>query len=352
MCTGERDRLLRAIANIISDYGFIEFGESTPAHVNRWVNQFDADCQLPILQEINHIFSNWYFSRQRITDFLSGLARTERLTGPDHEAYWRAAHFLDIQVRGGSQTAMLELFGSILREEFQIDTNQCGTVGGHYIYIDDFIFSGTRVVTDLRPWIERIAPPNAIINIIVLGYSTYGQYSVNNRLQEAIRTSGKTIRLNWWRCLEIENRARYSSNSEVLWPSHIPEDPGALAYFALSQNGRYPWQCRTAGRMNNNKVFSSEAARDTLEQQFLTAGLRIRGFCQNPQDILKPLGFQGFPSLGFGAMVATYRNCPNNCPLALWWGSPNAAPTHPFHHWYPLLPRQTYENQHPTDIEF
>ncbi len=36
-------------------------------------------------------------------------------------------------------------------------------------------------------------------------------------------------------------------------------------------------------------------------------------------------------TLGFGSLVVTFRNCPNNAPLALWVGDP----------WYPLFPRTT-----------
>jgi hypothetical protein len=36
-------------------------------------------------------------------------------------------------------------------------------------------------------------------------------------------------------------------------------------------------------------------------------------------------------TLGFGSLIVTFRNCPNNTPLALWAGDP----------WYPLFPRIT-----------
>jgi hypothetical protein len=36
-------------------------------------------------------------------------------------------------------------------------------------------------------------------------------------------------------------------------------------------------------------------------------------------------------TLGFGSLIVTYRNCPNNAPLALWVDHP----------WYPLFPRTT-----------
>ena len=49
------------------------------------------------------------------------------------------------------------------------------------------------------------------------------------------------------------------------------------------------------------------------------AGQTIRGFASNPSQMLKPLGYSPFDP-GFGSMFVTYRNCPNNCPLALWYG--------------------------------
>ena len=33
---------------------------------------------------------------------------------------------------------------------------------------------------------------------------------------------------------------------------------------------------------------------------------------------MRPLGYHNLRTLGFGSMFITYRNCPNNCPLALW----------------------------------
>lgn len=54
-----------------------------------------------------------------------------------------------------------------------------------------------------------------------------------------------------------------------------------------------------------------------------------------------PLSFSPF-GVGFGSMIATYRNCPNNCPLSMWWGDPEA--TSGALHWYPLLQREGYSS--------
>ena len=64
-----------------------------------------------------------------------------------------------------------------------------------------------------------------------------------------------------------------------------------------------------------------------MESELLIAGVSIRDLSQNPKDILPPLAFGPF-GLGFGSMLVTFRNCPNNCPLALWWGDPDATSGH------------------------
>ena len=45
---------------------------------------------------------------------------------------------------------------------------------------------------------------------------------------------------------------------------------------------------------------------------------------------LYPLGYNVFPSLGYGSFCATDLNISNTCPLVLWWSLD----------WYPLLPRR------------
>ncbi|WP_423841980.1 phosphoribosyltransferase-like protein [Aeromonas veronii] len=75
----------------------------------------------------------------------------------------------------------------------------------------------------------------------------------------------------------------------------------------------------------------------------LKAGSKIIGYCQNPSRVMKPLGFSVFDGYGFGSVVFTYNNCPNNNPLAFWWGNPEANLYSPLRRWYPLMRRRTYE---------
>jgi hypothetical protein len=94
---------------------------------------------------------------------------------------------------------------------------------------------------------------------------------------------------------------------------------------------RYPVMLRTPGNLGENGFYSSEEGRDVLEQEFLKAGLHIRSICPYLNEFQRPLGNTVLDTLGFGSLFVTFRNCPNNAPLALWAGAP----------WYPLFPRKT-----------
>src|SRR5689334_15075084 len=100
----ERDDLLASIAATTADYREGDLTAPTPAHVERWINQFDTGAQLPILREMDHVLERTHFSRSRTREFLAGLFRTEKLVGDNPCAFWRNVRFLDIQGGGASQT--------------------------------------------------------------------------------------------------------------------------------------------------------------------------------------------------------------------------------------------------------
>ena len=93
----------------------------------------------------------------------------------------------------------------------------------------------------------------------------------------------------------------------------------------------YKPHLRTPGQVGGKGIFSSDEARQLLEEEFLKAGVRIRQMCPNLNKYQRPLGNMLLETLGFGSLIVTFRNCPNNAPLALWAGDP----------WHPLFPRTT-----------
>lgn len=332
----ERDDLCASIANSIKTYRLGELEEPNSAHVGRWADQFVAENQLPFLREFDHVIRQTFITEDAVRKFLNNLVRNDELVGADPNAYWARTNFLQIQKAGQSQKEMVKLFSEALEQQCNLKLNSCGSAEGQYVYFDDVLFTGSRVATDLQNWIETKAPAKAVVNVILLAFYTSGHYYITSkRLKDAIQASGKQITIKFWRMVELENQRNRKDNSDVLWPTEVPYDAAVRAYVASET--RFPLVTRNAGGALG--LFSSEGGRQVLEREFLLAGVKIRSQIQTPKDVIRPLGFGGF-GVGFGSLIATYRNCPNNCPLAIWWGDPTA--TSGALHWYPLLSRKTY----------
>ncbi len=341
----ERTDLLASISHTIRDYQAGEIDALTPEHVDRWIRQFGNDVQLAMLREIDHVLKTTYFSKSTVSGFFANQINHQELAGNDPRSFWRAANLLDIQQHGHSQEEILALFGEDLAKQLGITIDKCGSTNGPFIYLDDVVFSGNRVGNDLSEWIKNEAPDGAVVHIIVIACYRLGEWQMLGRLKKEAKQVGKNIVFHCWAAVRFENRKKYRDVSEVLWPAVLPDDAGLKAYMAQEQ--KFPFIARQAGGKLEHDIFSSEEGRQLLERELLLAGVRIRAGCQDPKRSMRPLGFSPF-GLGFGSMIVTFRNCPNNTPLALWWGDPEAT-SGPFH-WYPLLPRKTYAQSCDFDV--
>lgn len=322
----ERTQLLETIANLIADYREGQLAAPSPQHVERWVNQFASDVQLPILKEMSHVLTKTYITHEETCNFVASLFDAKKLIGTAAPCdFWKEVKFLNIQGGGSSQQDMRELFSQVLFEKCALTVDECGVNPTTFVYLDDAIFSGGRVKQDLVKWINNDAPDRAIVHVIVMA-THQGFYYNKNKIAQAVTDSGKTIKIQWWRSIELENRKKHSADSDVLWPVAIPADPMVQMYV---EQLRIEPPLRDAGKVGSASVFSSDEGRQLLEQEFLKAGMRIRNMCPNFNQYQRPLGYQMFDSLGFGSLIVTFRNCPNNAPLALWAGHP----------WYPLFQR-------------
>ncbi|OBX34999.1 hypothetical protein A8U91_04062 [Halomonas elongata] len=323
-----RQELLQSICNTTTDYRAGDLAPPTPDHVDRWVNQFGVAVQLPILTEIDHVLKNTYFSADIVARFLRGALKTKKLAGDDPCSFWPQVELLEVQGGGNSQREMNALFREILRTECGVEFHRGDEHPNTFVYLDDGIFTGNRVRRDLEAWIENHAPNRCHLHVICIALHSGGQYYAKQRIEKKISEVGKEIDIDWWRRIELEDRRAYSYSSDVLRPTLVPDDSEVQEYV---EELRYSPTLRAAGSVGNQKIFSSEEGRALLEQEFLVAGVRIRGMCPNLGDTQRPLGHMTLESLGFGSMIVTFRNCPNNAPLALWVGDP----------WYPLFQRTT-----------
>lgn len=320
--------LLQTTVSIIADYREGEIPRPDSAHVERWLTQFDENLRVALLTEMNHVLKQTYISKAGVENFLAGLVTSKNLTGEKPQEFWKNVKFLDIQTRGRSQSEFLKLFAIPLKQNMGLDLAQCGAQPTCYVYLDDGIFTGMTLIQSLTNWLRADAPQNAVIHVIFIAGHVYGKYYAETKLQEAAKAAGKAITFHWWALLGLEDRKINIDNSDVLRPVVIPEDARTQAY---AKSLKYEPVLRKPGGLGERKFFSSEEGRNLLEQQFLMKGTYIREVSPRLPKYARPLGNMVLETLGFGSTFVTYRNCPNNAPLALWCGDP----------WHPLFPRKT-----------
>jgi len=330
--TAERRGFAESIASTMADYRRDQIAEPSPEHVMRWVRQFDPAVRTPILAELDHVLNRVYVPRRTAKTFLRNLIRNPQLAGTDPESFWRTAGLLRIQQGGNSQADLVEIFGSALQHEIGLSLDACAAAAdGPFIYIDDGIFSGNRVRHDLEAWIAGPAPQRATVHVIAMAVHTGGRYYAQQRINAAANNSGKVITFHWWQAIELEDRRTSINQSDVLRPRSIPDHTDVQAYAQALADAGHPVVLRTVDSRGSCELFSSEEARNLLEQEFLKKGAEIRGMCPLLPASARPLGYHVLRTLGFGSLLVTWRNCPNNAPLVLWVGPP----------WYPLFERIT-----------
>lgn len=333
-----REELLVSIAEEIKDYREGELPVPTPEHVDRWISQFDKDVQLPLLNAFSRNLI--YLSKETFKScFTEAYLTNEKITGKDPKAYWMAASVLNIQRDGHSQKDILHIVEDGMKERFGFDLTACTGSANEFIYFDDVLFTGGRVKQDLEPWITEHAPKKFKLNIFMMVVHSLGEYFTLKTLKEIALKCEKEIEIHIWRAVNIESRKSEKNHSEVLWPAVLPEHDLLTSYMA--QGHKFPFEPREVDVHSHREKLKNEEERQLLEKEFLLAGLKIRSDSQTKLAVIRPLGFSHF-GLGFGSMIVTYRNCPNNCPLALWWGDPRQHPTGPLSVWYALFPRRTY----------
>lgn len=317
--------LRAALAAMISDYRGGEIPTPDAAHVDRWISQFPAAVRDPILTELLHVFHRTYFSRVKVQTFIDSIVVKANFAGANPCDFWQGVRVLNLQTAGNSQKDMLTLLEDSLQRQCGLAVELCGVSAHTYLYLDDAVFSGGRVRSDIIKWIKEVAPTKAKLVVLVIGL--HSEWYSTEKIGEAAKAAGKSIELKWRRAASFENRKSEINNSDVMCPTAIPSDNATQAYVTSLEKAP---PIRAVGGKSPLGIFSGEAGRHLLEQEFLTAGVRVRNMCPHFDKYMRPLGRMMFESLGFGSTIVTYRNCPNNAPLVLWAGDP----------WYPLFPRK------------
>lgn len=342
----QRQILLQSIATTISDYRQGEIFAIDENHVDRWVNQFGDfgfcnDEQIIILNEMNQILKSFYFSRNLSQEFLTGVLTSKKLFGCNTVVTLKNTKFLKIQRKGNSQNDLLNLCNSIIELNYKFTLNDCGESPTTYVYLDDCLYSGNTVLRDVMEWI-----PNAVrgtaLHLIFFAIHTEGlEYAKEKILSEARKYD---ISIKFWFLNKFSNSHWNPVQFDCFWSSKFLGDEFVDGFVEkikeLRQNTNklLPDLFRPNNMPIQDRVFSSASARNLIEEAFMKVGSYIASLPKNSNSSMKPLGYDYFHSLGFGAIFVNYHNISNNCPLALWWGDPKK--DYPLSAWYPLFPRK------------
>jgi hypothetical protein len=343
----------KSICATLADYRHGEIAARTPADVDRWINQFDKGDRDVVLQETDRLLQKHYVSGKAARAFIDSIWATQKLMGASAASTVGGFKFLEVARKGASQGAMIELARSSLKQALRLDLDACGKSPTAYVYLDDCLFSGNTVVHDLKDHVDDLAK-NSTVHMVFLGGHNGGVRYITKALAPILAKRG--IKHNVWTIPThtFQNLPWEPESFQPMWPTEVKGDKLVDAYLARVQKaceGKSftPRLFRPQARTKED-VFSSPAARQAVETAFLRKGAFIVAQCQNPKDSMRPLGYEYLSSLGFGALIVTYRNIANNCPLALWWGDPNAAKSHPLSKWFPLIPRRS--NQETASSSF
>jgi hypothetical protein len=237
-------------------------------------------------------------------------------------------------IRVGERLETLAQSGSIF-------TNGLGLL---YVYLDDCLYSGNRVLHDIEGWISN-ASEGTDLHLVFFALHTSGRDDyVKKRINPKATQQGVTVK--FWQLHEFHNSRWKPSQFDCFWSRSTSGDQLVDQYVQAVSKRRQNLQrslpplFRPDNMPTQDSIFSSSAARKIIELAFLKAGAYIVSLPESPNTNIRPLGYEYLESLGFGAIFVTYRNIANNCPLALWWGDANSTnKEHPFYHWYPLFPR-------------
>jgi hypothetical protein len=324
----------------ITDYRIDEISPIDTAHICRWLDQFDEPKRIPILTEMSHLIDKIYFSEKRVRNFLEKNVNNPALIGTDAISYWNNVNVLNIQQGGTSQNSMKALLSSILLSKYEIMLQNSDANSGIYIYLDDACYSGNRIIQDIISWLDQAEnlAINKLIIITIASYS-YGKYYAEREIKKKQNELGKCFPIEWYVGCQLENsvkknngKLKYTNDPDLFVPRSLPNDDPCVQQYVeyLTENG-FPPTLREVLPNQKPKIFSSEENRNFIEQEFLKKGCYIKQhICIDLPESIRPLGFSGMMTLGFGSPIITYKNCPNTAPLALWAGEP----------WYPLFPRR------------
>lgn len=307
------------ISKVIEDYGQGVFGKLGVDHVRKWLNQFENNHDV-IAYETANILEKYYVTEKNMRDFSKIVIDRIR------EKFNDDFTIIETQGQKKSQTLIVDFIKKNgLSSEF-FDTEEPKK---NIIYLDDFVFSGNTLQSDLRTWLGgNLNVRNSIVRILTIGKYNYEA----NRQVKYLEGLFKERKIEF----TIESLKTFCFSDNFQLNSNSLSNKIVDMYICNNLGG-----ARVPPRVRGGYLITDRTNREIYETEMAKAGIKIINFCREPNKVMKPLGYS-YVGLGFGGALFSYRNCPNTAPLAFWWGDPNPSnndDNHPFRKWFPLMQR-------------
>lgn len=239
-----------------------------------------------------------------------------------------------MQSVGKSQSELLQLTDEILQEDCHLTIKQCG--GDQvYVYIDDGIFTGTQVIRDITNWLQKEkVKPGCQIYVYHVAQHNYGFRNFKKIFLDLGQMYGVHIISD--QSIKINSTKLPGYNPEVAWPieegcmensrvkvycerlkiEHIKAIENKCSSEELEEKVRFWTRClfRQVTKTMSDHLCTNFKSRDILEHVFLDTGIKLINEAKNPEEDIRPLGYEKLQTLGSGSFFITYRNIANNCP--------------------------------------
>lgn len=364
------EQLINEIYEIVRDYRQDE-GLMTVDRINSWINQFKEDDRIFILEELKHILTQRYISKEKakgmVKEMIVFLAGKFEYKSP--REFLLDSSFIDHQPEGKSQKVLLSFLDEIIKSEFEISIADCNPEKPKfYIYFDDVLCTGDTLVKGLtknqpesKGWFfqtndsgkSNLEIFKANKAKLVLAYFAIHKVNIKkvlNRIYYGLGKQSVDIVYAWETQYEIENDIdNIESKLNFIFPKEDTRDQLVIdcqnqIEEKIKSEGYHEKESirfREINKPQKEEFFSSPENRDRFEKIILDKCIEIYNTSEHLMNTLrpKPLGYGLYSdlSLGFGTLIFTWRNVPFNVPLVFWYKSK---------HWISLFERKFVEYEH------
>jgi hypothetical protein len=345
-------QLINEVYEIIKDYRQDEEMMSIE-RIEQWIEQFNADDRIFILEEMKNIFGKRYISKAKaktlVKEMIEFLSQEYKYDNP--KSFLLECSFLDHQPEGKSQKILLAFLNEILAEEYQMTIENCNPKKPKfYIYFDDVLCTGdtlvkglTKNTPDSKGWFHKTREDGRT-NLdafkedkakLILAYFAIHKHNIKKAISRIYYGLNKTnidIVYAWDKKYEIENDVdNINSKLNFIFPKESVRNELVIncqnqIEEKIKSDGYHEGETiryREINKPMNEEFYSSEANRDRFEKIILEKCIQIYNSSERLMTELrpKPLGYGLYTdlSLGFGTLIFTWRNVPFNVPLVFWY---------------------------------